>query len=190
MTEEREVGIKPEDPGGGRYQFSFRKYPASMLKAGMAIASILAIAFLPGCIFEKSPGEPSNEPLDSRLLGEWVDMENKDKADKEAFNVSEIPGQNRYKISVGDMELEAYKIDLPYQNLLELRIVKLGDSKQSGYFFCTYQITDERSLLLKVLFTPKEPLANRDEVREFLKRAIEEEERNSGKQGCSISEVI
>ena len=81
------------------------------------------------------------------------------------------------------MELEAYKIDLPYQNLLELRIVKLGDSKQSGYFLCTYQITDERSLLLKVLFTPKEPLANRDEVREFLKRAIEEERKEQWETG-------
>jgi hypothetical protein len=86
--------------------------------AEIAIACVLAITSLPGCKFDVSMGA-TNEPLDARLLGEWEDPEaNEGETAKLRMIVSEIPGQNRYKIALADgekkFEYEAYRVDLPF----------------------------------------------------------------------------
>ena len=99
----------------------------------MAIACLFWILLLPGCKFDVSLG-PTDAPVDSSLIGEWVDPDpvNKRKAGSR-FVVSQVPGKNRIKIVWDTMELEGYKIDLSIPNILNFKV----EPREDGYLYAT-----------------------------------------------------
>ena len=115
--------------------------------------------------------------MDTRLLGEWEDPDPKDKRKEQtAIIVSEIPGQNRYKIYslAGKKQPSLRRTGLNCQlpSVLEVRQIKPGED---GYYLCLYEIDDDKLKAAVIHPPPDGKNASRDELKRYVVQVIEEE---------------
>jgi hypothetical protein len=93
-------------------------------------AAALLMALLGGCTFKYPAGEKTGEPIDPRLKGVWHLVEEKKREEAEML-ISEVSA-SVYRMTFGELEFDAYHIDLDIPNVLQTKLVDPNDFPPYG----------------------------------------------------------